>query len=262
MKKSLPLLTAWTLFLLLPCAAAYAQSNRGEFTIAFGPNGVDQPRHAEAGSAKVRVPVNFRLQLTDKYKLIFGIDYETFLAKRGSGGQWAKGTGNVVLLIRSQFVTEEAELSRPTVRLTYSVTLPTASVEKGLGTGRVDHKILGTLTRRVKMDDVNGRNTMAVDFGVNFAGRQGQSGFKKAGLLNLSMERALDATKKYTLHGEVDMVSRADTSPSQIYTTNYLKVTVSKRVKVKVGFIAGITPTYARAGGYGSIEFAGPKLWR
>lgn len=261
MKKRPPLL-ACALLLLLPCATASAQQKEGEFAVTFGFNGRDQARHPEAGRARIATPVNFRLQLTDKYKLLVGVDHDSFLAKKQADGQWSKGTGNVALLIRPEFFTQEAESWKPTVRLAYSITLPTANVAKGLGTGRVDHKILGTIVRRVREDDTNKRNQIGIDLGMSFQGRQGQSGFKKVGLLNLFYERKLDAAaKKYVYHGEVDMLSRADTSPSQIFTTNYLKVTINQRVSVKFGFVAGFTPTYGKAGGYASIELTGPKLW-
>lgn len=263
MNRNPSLPTMVVLFVLLSCSAAYAQNEPGQYKVVFGFNGADQARHPEAGRARIKTPLNFRLLLTNKYRLLLGVDHESFLGKEQADGQWAKGTGNVVISIRPQFVAEEAGSGKPTVRATYSITLPVANVSKGLGSGRVDHKFIATIFRRVRRDDANSITSIGGDVGISFQGRQGQDGFKKQGLLNLYVERKLVSSNpdKYILHGEIDMISRADNTPSQIYTTNYLQIEVKKNVKVKVGFLAGITPTYARIGGYASIEFIGPKLW-
>src|SRR5215211_1137485 len=131
MKKGLPLLIACALLILMPCAVAYAQQHQGQFTFTAGFTGRDQARHPEAAAARLAAPVNFRLMLTEKYGIVVGVDYDSFLAKRQATGEWSKGKGNVALLVRSELFSEKPQLKRPTMRLAYTITLPTASVSKG-----------------------------------------------------------------------------------------------------------------------------------
>jgi len=61
----------------------------------------------------------------------------------------------------------------PSLNLAYTITLPTASVAKTLGTGRVDHKIVGDLERKVS------KYKTRIEPWSLFAGRKGRPDIQK-----------------------------------------------------------------------------------
>lgn len=247
----------FALVFFLNTTVSYAQRDPGQFTIQYGFNASDHPRHTDAGFSKQKAPVNFRLKVHPR--LTIGVDNETY-ATTIFNNERIRGVGSTVLFFRPQLIEEDITTLKPQVNLTYTITLPSTNASKGIGSSRADHKFLGNIYKFINPGDAR-RTKLGTDVGVFFAGRKGKSGFTRTGLLNLYFEQELDNDRKYTLHVEVDSLTRTETKPSQIFSTNYLTRVINKYVSFNVGMNVGITPNSPRIGGFASVRFTG-RLWK
>jgi hypothetical protein len=240
------------------CSTAHAQvanpSQAGKLSIQYGVTARDQPRNPAAGKPSQKGTLTFNYYYTDR--LSFGMDLDTFLSKRKKDDSRVTGYGNTLLNFGYDALKEGKR--KPAVSFTYSVKLPTADAAKGLGTGRTDHQIMGSLTRS-KLG-LTQRTTLFANLGFNFAGLPApETDRAKIGVMVLRLDRILDdpaATfKRYTFRSELNATSRGKQTPSEIFANNSLHIKFNDHYSFRATFRTGITSNSSRVGAVGTLIY-------
>lgn len=222
----------------------------GDFKLKYGLSGKDRPRHREEGSVSQKGTLSFSVNLTPR--ITFGVDSDTFVSKKSEDGTRITGYGNTFLNFGADLVNEDR--GRPSLSLSYSLKVPTASATKGLGSGRVDHELLAGVGK-----SLNDRSSFEVDFGGYFAGNPGASGFTNTGELVLNFDHTLGnlESKRYKFHLEMDFSTPAKDTLSEIFGLSWLTTKLSDHVSLRAGIRAGITPNSPRIGGFATLIYNG-----
>lgn len=226
-----------------------AESPVGDFSISYGFDFSDRPRNNPDGAREMAGPFAFGLTLHPRLSVEFGFD--TFLSAKEPGSPRVNGAGDVSL--SAEFLALEELGSRPSMSFLYTTTLPTASVEKGLGSGRVDHLLLVALSNKLGVD--GRRGTIGASFGPNFAGRQGESGFITTGRLNLSYRYSFESGLRYT--ARIASRTRGGGRASRASTSHSLSYKFNDRYVVEGGVRGGLTSNAARFGFFTSFTVNG-----
>lgn len=208
----------------------------GAVTITYGVVINDRPRKATAGVPKRKGTLGLNVRVAPRF--VLGATFDTFSAKKRSDGTYITGIGNTTASVKYEAIDEMPK--HPSLNLTYTITLPSASVAKTLGTGRVDHKIMGDLGKKVQ------DTKLGLSLGVLFAGRKGKPGYTKTGLGAISLDHPLGA--RFTSKNEIDFATRADTNPSEIFALNQIVYKISDSYSVRIGVRTGITAQSPRIG--------------
>lgn len=222
-------------------AAPKSGPSVGTVTITYGVTVNDHPRHANAGTPKRKGTLGLTIRIAPRF--VFGITNDTFSSKKRADGTYITGIGNTTPSLKYEALDDNEK--HPSLSFSYSITLPTASVAKTLGTGRVDHKIIGDVGKKV------GDTSLGLSLGYLFAGRKGQSGFSKTGLAVLSLGHPLG--EKFTSKNEIDFATRADKNPSEIFAINQVVYKVNDTFSLRAGVRTGITPNSPRIGFTGGV---------
>jgi hypothetical protein len=228
-----------------PVAPAQGGQPIGATTLTYGVSVNDHPRHAREGTPKRKGTIGLTIRLAPRF--VFGMTFDTFSSKKRADGSYITGIGNTTPSLKYEALDDNKK--HPSVSFSYSITLPTASVAKTLGSGRVDHKIIGDVGKKV------GKTSLGLSLGYLFAGRKGQSGFSKTGLAALSLAHPLG--KKFTSKNEIDFATRADKNPSEIFAINQIVYKVNNTFSLRAGLRTGITPNSPRIGFTGGVIING-----
>ena len=217
-------------------APAASTPQVGTLTINYGIVVNDRPRDASAGVPKRKGTLGLTVRVAPR--IVAGITNDTFSSKKRSDGTYITGIGNTTPSVKVEAVDETDK--RPSLSLSYSITLPTASVSKTLGSGRVDHKLIGDFGKTV-----NGTK-LGLSLGYLFAGRKAKPGFSKTGLAVLSLDRPIGT--RFTSKNEIDLATRADANPSEIFSINQMVYKINNTFSIRGGVRTGITVNSPRIG--------------
>jgi hypothetical protein len=221
----------------------------GDFTITYGFDFSDRPRNNPNGSRDMAGPFAFGVTLHPRLSVEIGFD--TFLSSKEPASDRVTGAGDMSL--SAQISAAEEKGSRPSLSFVYTATIPTASVEKGLGTGRVDHLILAALSNKLGADGQHG--TIGASFGPSFVGRPGESGFITTGRLTLSYRYGFANGLGYA--GRVAGRSRGGGRASRASTTHSLSYDFNERYSFEAGVLGGLTSNAPRVGFFTSFTVSG-----
>jgi len=233
---------------------AQTTTQDGKLTITYGVTGRDRPRNPEAGKASQKGTLSFSLNYTDR--LSFGMDLDTFLSKHKKDNSRVTGYGNTFLNFGYDAVKEGQH--HPALSFTYSIKFPTGDATRGLGSGKIDHQVMGSLTRS-KLGNTQ-RTTLFANMGFNFAGLPSpQTDRAKVGVLVLRLDRILDNPvaqfKRYTFRSELNATSHAKQTASEIFINNSLQVKFSPKLAFRGTVRTGITANSSRIGVVGSLTY-------
>ncbi len=139
-----------------------------------------------------------------------------------------------------QAVLQPENKTRPGIALAYYVKLPTASKEKNLGTGRVDHNFIGLFSKKI--------DKTTIDFNAIYllAGRTSSNGRASSGQVAFAVTQAI--TKNFGLQGEVSGFSRNDEQSGAMFALGVATYQVGKRVSFDAGARFGLTKDAPRFG--------------
>jgi|GEM_PF-2031336 len=216
--------------------AASSGPEVGTTTITYGVVVNDHPRQASAGVAKRKGTLGVTVRVAPR--IVVGITNDTFSSKKRPDGTYITGIGNTTPSFKYEAIDETPK--HPSLSLSYSITLPTASKAKTLGTGRIDHKIIGDLGKKVN------DTKLGLSLGYLFAGRKDKPGYTKTGLAVLSLDHPLGT--KLTSRNEIDLATKADTNPSEIFAINQLVYKINNTFSFRAGVRTGITAQSPRIG--------------
>ena len=222
-----------------------AKGPADNFEITYGYNQKFRPR--EGGSRSQKGPFSFSYFPSSRFLFTIGMD--TFTSKVSETDERVTGVGNMSLGFSYDAAPEDK--NPIPISIYYSLTIPVASVSKGLGRGRFDHLFLATTAKtfgsKVECGTAK-KNKFAIDYGAFMVGRAGADGYSTIGLLNVIYERRFGLLGKHRFHIEVDGSSRAGAIKAEIFALGWLKFKTSKYTSLRVGSQAGITPNSPRFG--------------
>ncbi len=205
----------------------------GVLQVEFGYNG---NFHSSDFKSQTDFPLALRFAVNRRILLELDTDSPYSIKDRDDFRQ--TGAGDTQLGI--QAVLQPENKSRPGIALAYYVKLPTASKEKNLGTGRVDHNFIGLFSKKL--------DKTTIDFNAIYllAGRTSSNGHASSGQAAFAVTQAI--TKKFGLQGEFSGFSRSDEQQGAIFALGVATYQVGKRVSFDAGTRFGLTKDAPRFG--------------
>jgi hypothetical protein len=250
--------------LLVAVAGPSRAQQTGDFRFKYGFDTKTRPRHEDQGSASRKAATSFKIYLTPRASVTFANN--NVVSKEKADGTRVTGFGNSSVTFDIDVINEDTTgvRSRPSLSFEYNMYLPTGSKSKGLGTGKVDHEIIGAVSKSFGDSIISGgevvkRTNVEADLGGYFAGNPDRSGFTTVGELVLGITHTIDSlsVQKYTYHGEINMSSAAKDTLSEIYALNQLGIALPSGAVFRIGMRNGITPNSPRFAIFSSITFKG-----
>jgi hypothetical protein len=204
-------------------------------------------RNNDQGPRTQRGPLSFSYFPNNRF--VFGLGLDTFSSRKVPDTDRVTGVGNASLSFSYKVAPEGA--SPIPLNLDYSLTIPSASVSKGLGRGRFDHVITGTIPKSFgpKAECVEKRvNRLTITPGGFFAGRAQADGYASVALLNIGYDRYFGMFGKHRGHFEVNGSSRAAFVNADAFALGFFQFQTSKNTSLRVGARAGLIPNATRFG--------------
>jgi len=205
--------------------------------------------HATDVSVAQDVPLALRFAVSRRLLLEFDGDNPT---SQTVGGAHTTGVGDTQLGI--QVVLQHESESRPGVAFAYYVKLPSASSAKGLGTGRVDHNLVGLVSKQI------GKTTMDFNAIYLIAGRTSNNGHASSGQAALALSRSL--THRFGLQGEISGFSRNDEQSSALFLLGAVTYQINRRLVLDCGMRTGLSPDATRGGFFAGMTVGIANLYR
>lgn len=219
----------------------------GVLQLEYGYDGLfhsDEFRSQQTTPLALRFAAHRRLLLElDLDTVISEVDRETEERETGIGDT----------RLGFQVVVLEDTEEHPALAFAYYVKLPSASEERGLGTGRTDHRVVALLSKKVGETDL--------DFNVTYlnVGREdsrrasgGQAAF------SVSREFGNDLGYVAELYGQ----SVDDQQPRGIYALGALTYRTSQRVRFDAGMRFGLNPAAPRVGAFAGVTVSLGNFFR
>ncbi|HEV2862153.1 MAG TPA: transporter [Pyrinomonadaceae bacterium] len=264
------------LLLLVTCGGAAAQQSR-----PFAGNLLSPPRQQQgeedeikpsrpgvASPAEIPKPgvlqlelgydSNFRardvraehtLPLTLRYsaakRLLLHLDFDAVRSETDEQTR-ARETGVGDTRVGFQVVALEDTTEHPALAFAYFVKLPTADQEKGLGTGRFDHKVVGLLSKKFGETDVD------VNVAYLLVGREGEPGREHGGQGAVSVSH--DFKNHFGFEAELSGQSLDDVQPRGVFALGALRYKAGPRLAFDAGARFGLNPEAPRVGFFAGMS--------
>jgi len=223
------------------------------FELAYGYDNRLSPRNNDQGPRTQKGPLSFSYFPNNRF--VFGVGLDTFSSRKVPDMDRVTGVGNASLNFSYKVAPEGA--SPIPLTLDYALTIPSASVSKGLGRGRFDHLITGTIPRSFGSRETcsqNKVNRLTFTLGALVAGRAKADGYSSIGLLIVGYDRYFGIFNKHRFHFEVDGSSRSGTFNADSFALGYFQFKTSKNTSLRIGSRAGLIPNATRFGFF--VRFA------
>jgi hypothetical protein len=195
-------------------------------------------------------PLALRFAATTR--LLFELDLDTVNSQTDERGTRMTGIGDTQ--IGFQIVALKDTEKHPALAFAYYAKLPTASTDKGLGTGRVDHKVIALLSRKFGQTDM--------DFNAAYliVGREQESGWVTGGQAALAFERNFE--NNFGVQAELSGQTKDDAQAPGLYTLGALTYKVNRRLVLDSGMRFGLTHDAPRVGVFAGMTIGVADLYR
>lgn len=199
--------------------------------------GYDSNFHARDVHAEHALPVTFRYSAAKRLLLQLDFDAVGSLTDERTRER-ATGFGDT--RVGFQVVALEDAPGHPALAFAYYVKLPTADEERGLGTGRFDHKVVGLVSKKFGETDL--------DFNVAYllVGREDAPGWERGGQAAVSLSH--DFKNKFGLEAELSGQSRDDGQPRGLFALGAVHYNASRRLVFDAGARFGLNSEAPRVG--------------
>jgi hypothetical protein len=219
---------------------------KGDFVVEYSAQQLLAPRNG-GGPEVFQAPARLFVDVTDRLHL--GVDVTTVISARPLGLERETGNGDMLLLAEFDPVHEGKRT--PFVGLFYSAKLPTASAERGLGSGRADHTPLLLLGKTVGPM----KTYVEVDMGAIFVGNPTRGGYDGIGLFVLFVAQPIGNELLYKF--EIDQTTRSNLGPSSTLSIHKLEIALDNGWKLVPGFFAGLSNNVPHFGAQFGIRYEG-----
>lgn len=267
MPKLSSAVTLAALFFVLGSVTARAQGQEREFIEPSRPSvanpaefqqpgvfqleyGYDGNFRADEFRAQQTAPLALRFAASSRLLLEFDLD--TLISETDESRMRSTGIGDARLGF--QIVALEEAESRPALAFAYYIKLPTASEEEELGTGRVDHRVVALISKRIGRTEI--------DFNAAYlnVGREDSDRRASGGQAAISFARELNDSFK--LIGELSGQSEDDVQPRGIFALGAFSYEVSRRLIFDAGLRFGLNPEAPRVGVFAGVTVGIADLFR
>jgi hypothetical protein len=198
----------------------------------------------QAGTASVLFNVTEDLQLE--------IDFDTFHSLTNNLTHTATGIGDGYANVQATVLSEAGR--RPSLGFAYLVKIPTASQSKGLGTGRVDHKLRFLTSKKVGTTDVDFNAAVLVN--GNSDTRRRETGYQ------LALGSSLEIKRSLSLQAELFGETLDTDQPRGLFVQGGLTYQRTTRVSLDVGVRGGVNSRAPRFGIFAGASFSLANLYR
>jgi hypothetical protein len=238
---------------LRPPAVTQPQTEEEEFIKPGRPSVSNPAEIQKAGVLQVEYgyDANFRaeefrteqtatlaLRFAASSRLLLEADLDTVKSQTDETGVRMTGIGDTRLGF--QVVALKDTEQHPALAFAYYVKLPSASETKGLGTGRVDHKILLLLSRKF------GEVDMDLNGAYLIVGRENETGWVTGGQGALSF--AGEFENGFGLQAELSGQTKDDVQPKGLFALGALTYKVNRRLIFDAGLRFGLNADAPRVG--------------
>jgi hypothetical protein len=191
------------------------------------------------------------LRFAASSRLLIEFDLDTLKSETDQNGGRETGVGDTRLGL--QVVALKDTESHPALAFAYYVKLPSGSEEKGLSTGRIDHKVLLLLSRKLGQTDMD-LNVAYLSVGREDSDRRASGG---QGAISFAYE----FKNNFGVEGELSGQSLDDVQPRGLFALGALTYTVNKRFRLDGGMRFGLNPEAPRIGVFGGIVIGTANLY-
>lgn len=215
--------------------------------------GYDANFRAEEFRSQQTAPLALRFAASSR--LLLELDLDTFISEREEiEGERETGIGDTRIGIQAVALKDTEQ--HPALAFAYYVKLPSASERKGLGTGRVDHKLVALFSKKVGETDIDFNTAYLI------VGREHADGWISGGQAALSLAR--DFKSGLGALGELSWQSKDDVQPKGVYGLGALTYQANRRLSFDAGIRFGINSEAPRVGVFvgmtvGAADFYGDK---
>ena len=199
--------------------------------------GYDSNFHAKDVRSEQSAPLTIRFSAAKR--LLLELSLENVKSQIDEQTR-TRTTGAGDARIGFQVVGLEDTKDHPALGLAYYAKIPTADEEKGLGTGRFDHKLVVLLSKKLGEADV--------DFNVAYllVGKECESGWEHGGQGALSISR--DFKNNLGFEAELSGQSHNDVQPRGLFALGALRYKAGRRLAFDAGARFGLNPEAPRFG--------------
>jgi hypothetical protein len=203
--------------------------------------GYDANFRAEEFHSQQSAPLSLRFAASSR--LLLQADLDTVLSETDEQGTRMTGIGDARLGF--QIVALKDTERHPALAFAYYVKLPSASQEKGLGTGRFDHKFVTLISKKFGSVDMDLNGALLV------VGREDANGWITGGQGALSFSGEFE--NGFGLEGELSGQTKDDTQPKGLYALGALTYKVNRRFRLDGGMRFGLTDASPRVGVFAGV---------
>jgi hypothetical protein len=175
----------------------------------------------------------------------FQFDFDTFHSQTNNFHQRASGIGDAY--VGAQFTGLPETQRRPALGFAYVGKFPTASVSKGLGTGRVDHKFTFLTSKKVRTTEIDLNASLLVNGKPGTHGRD--SGYQLAFGFSHDLKRSL------SLQGEIFGETLDTDQPRGLFAQGGLTYQPTTRASIDFGVRAGLNSAAPRLGLFAGVSY-------
>jgi len=203
--------------------------------------GYDGNFRAEEFRSQQTAPLTVRFAPAERLLLHFDID--TVISVRDETGVRETGVGDARVGVQV-LALRDAE-RHPALAFAFYTKLPAASVDKNLGTGRTDYRVVALVSKTAGKTDF--------DFNAAYLNVGRESGGRRAsgGQAALSVSRAFE--NDFGVTGELSGQSEDDVQPKGIFALGALTYKVNKRFQFDTGLRFGLNPDAPRIGVFAGV---------
>jgi hypothetical protein len=212
--------------------------------------GYDGSFRARDSGTQQTAPLALRFAAASR--LLFELDLDTVNSQTDEMGRRMTGIGDTTVGLQA-VVLKDTE-KHPALSFAYYCKLPSASAEKMLGSGRVDHKIIALLSRKLGQTDM--------DFNAAYlvVGREGESGWVSGGQAALAFSHSYP--NRFGIQGELSGQTKDDAQPVGLYTLGALTYKVNRRLVLDSGMRFGLTHDAPRVGVFAGMTVGVADFYR
>lgn len=185
-------------------------------------------------------------------RLLLELNLDILKSETDEEGTRMTGIGDT--RIGFQVVALKDTEKHPALAFAYYAKLPTASTEKGLGTGRVDHKIILLLSKKIGKTDVDFNGAYLI------VGREGESGWVTGGQAALAVSREFE--NNFGFQTELSGQTKDDVLPVGVYALGALTYKANRRLVFDAGMRFGLTQDAPRVGVFAGMTVGVADLYR
>lgn len=219
----------------------------GVLQLEFGYEG-----NFRARDFRVEQTLPLALRFAAASRLLFEVDFDVLTSETDDAGMRETGIGDTRAGVQLVAVKETEE--HPALAFAYYAKLPSASTAKGLGTGRVDHKILLLLSKKIGETDVDFNSAYLI------VGREGEAGWVTGGQAAISITREFE--NNFGLQAELSGQSKDDALPPGVYALGAMTYKANRRLVFDTGLRFGLNHDAPRVGVFAGLTVGVADLYR